>query len=108
MLRSKIQLPAKILSQSIPASLFSASQSDTKPLFRIEELKKTVLDKDREQTKNLKEMLKKKQDFLQETSVSFYELEIVIELYYQHNSSQSVYVKSLLDFSNVNFTGVGL
>lgn len=92
----------------LPKALFSSTKRTENQPFIVEGIRNTILQKDREETRKLKEVLKRKHDYLQEASVSFYELEINIELYYQHNSFQSMYVKSLLDFSNINFTGVSL
>ena len=98
--------PMKKVCKHLPVKSYSNKEGNDKPIFLVDELKNSIASKNKEETRKIKQLLKKRENYLEEASINFYELEIKIELYYQHNSYQSMYVKSLLDFSNVNFTGV--
>lgn len=108
MLSQKIIRPVQKLLDSIPFASFSGKTSAQTGMFRVDEIKKSIREQQDIESKNMRELLKNRDDYLQEANVSFYELEISIDLYYQHNTYQSMYVKSLFDFSNVSFVGVSL
>lgn len=106
MILSKNLLRTARRSQKLSSSCFSKAQQTKNSLFRVEEIKQSIFDSNEEETKKLRTLLKKRNDFLQEASVDFYDLEINIDFFYQYNSFRSMYVKSLLDFSNINYAGV--
>lgn len=101
MLKSTVTF--KRILKSIPFYSFS---NDKKPHSVVDQVHKEILSKINVEKEAVREFTEKKEKALAEVSGSFYDLEIKMELYYEHNKHISNYVKAVMDFSDINFIPV--
>lgn len=90
----KLKNPFYLFSRNLdPADRYNTLHSEIMKGRKVEEAMREVEEKTHS-------------NILAETPITFYNLEIKMELYYIHNELTSNYVKAILDFCNINFIPV--